>query len=347
MASQPHHASEDAWDNAPYIVYNHTLPEAIPNQHPYTGPVEHNLKTESEGKKAAGPKRRRTIFIIIAIAIIVIGAAVGGAVGGTVGKSHKVSNNNGNGTNTNSGNSSTTTGQNRSQVLTDSKVAATNWTDPAGHDYHAVFWQAASGDLFVSLWFSGTNNWTAINISTSVSVSAMLGTPLAAAARGFPWTGEPYNFGSFGIALFYMSPSNTVEEVYSVNENVTTWEVGNLSTSGAVQTATAGSQLAAWWNLCPSECDGELRVVYENANQEMEMINSQDWLASPTMWVGLIQHGSGLAVTTVTPWGDQEWSGTRTPKVYYIISSRLQEALEGRALTDSLVQGTCPFLLHS
>lgn len=342
MASQPYHSLDQAWDHAPYIVYNQTLPEAIPNQHPYTGPEEY--RTGSEEIKSVTRLNRRTIFIIVAVVLIVIAAVVGGAVGGTVGKSNKAGSNSGNGVNGNPSSNSTAPGQNSSRVLTDSKVAATNWTDAAGNNYHAVFWQAASGDLFVSLWTAQTNNWTTTNISASASVSAVPGTPLAAAARGSPWTDEPYNFGSFGVALFYLSPSNTIEEVYSVNGNITTWEVGNLSTSGAVQTATAGSQLAAWWNLCASGCDGELRVLYENADQALQMISGQDWTASPTTWVSLIQHGSGLTITTLTEWDDERWSAYWAPKVYYAISSTLQESLEESTLTDTLRPGTCHLL---
>lgn len=269
-----------------------------------------------------------------------IAAVTGGAVGGTVGKSNKVSSNSSIGANGNPNHNSSTPALNSSRVLTNSKVAATNWTDAAGNSYHAVFWQAASSDLFVSLWISQLNNWTAINISASVSVSALPGTPLAAAARGYPWTDEPYNLGSFGIALFYLSPSNTVEEVYSVNGNVTTWEVGTLSTSGAVQTATTGSQLAVWWNLCASGCDGELRVVYENANQALQMISSQDWIASPITWVNIIQHGSGLAATEGTVYGGESWNAHWLLKLYYAISGTLQESIEGSPLTDTLVLGT-------
>jgi hypothetical protein len=263
----------------------------------------------------------------------VIAAVVGGAVGGIVGKSNNASSNSNSGANGNPN-------HNSSAPALNSKVAATNWTDAAGNNYHAVFWQAASSDLFVSLWISQPNNWTTINISASVSVSALPGTPLAAAARGYPWTDEPYNLGSFGVALFYLSPSNTVEEVYSVNKNITTWEVGNLSTSGAVQTATTGSQLAVWWDLCASGCDGELRVVYENSHQALQMTSSQDWTASPITWVNLIQHGSGLAVTIGTVWDSESWSAHWLLKVYYAISNTLQESLEGSALTDTLVLGT-------
>jgi len=337
MESQPIRTLDNA-ANAPEVAYNYTLPETVP----YDLPKPTTSKVRSN--------RRRITLILVVPLLLVVGAIVGGTVGGIVGKSHKAGSSNsssngssnGNGTNANTGNSSTATGQNHLQVLTDSKVAATNWTDAAGNDYHAVFWQAASNDLFVSLWTSETNNWTAINISASAPVTAKPGTPLAAAARGFPWSGSQYDFGAFGIALFYLSPSNTIKDVYSTDPNVATWEAGVLS-SATAPTATTGSQLAAWWDLCPFECSGNLYVVYETPSQQMEMIRylvSPAVMEAPVTWVDLIQHGSGLAIATVTPWGDQAWNGCRTPKIYYTISSRLQEAFEGSSPTASLVPGT-------
>jgi hypothetical protein len=332
MATQPRHASDEAWNNAPYIIYNNTLPEALPNQRPHAEYEAHKEATEKTQK----PTRlnRRTIWIIVIVALaIVIGAVVGGVVGGVESKSHKSSSNSGSGSN------STYQSHNSSQVLWDSKIAATNWTDAEGYDYHAAFWQGSSGHLFVSLWTAYTNNWTAINISAHASLSPVLGTPLAASARGYPWIAEPYNLGSFQVVLFYLSPSNTIESVYSGDYNLTSWQTP--SSSGSI-TVTAGSKLAAFWDLCGTGCDGVLRVVYEDQNQALIAANSSDGeLSSTTTWVKLIQHGSGIGLASVEEINNnvKSWTAPRIPKIYYTISSTVQEAVGNGPLSGVLTIG--------
>jgi hypothetical protein len=173
--------------NPPRFIDRESHPEALAGQHPYTGPVE-----ESRAPYTRLIKYKRLIFIVVVI--IVVGAAIGGALGGTLGKRTK---NSATSSSTGSGivgiNSTSTAGW---PVLKTSNLAAANWTDNDGNAFHAVFWQSTSNHLIVSIFNGGINNWTAINISSTASVTALPGTPLAAAVRGLRFG----SFGPFGIA---------------------------------------------------------------------------------------------------------------------------------------------------
>jgi len=71
------------------------------------------------------------------------------------------------------------------------------------------------------------------------------GTPLAAAAVGLPF--------DFSVSLFYLSSSNTLSEVSSVDEKLEVWTVGDASKEASIQPANS-SQLAAVAHFCEYGC---------------------------------------------------------------------------------------------
>jgi hypothetical protein len=162
-----------------------SYPEALAGQHPYTGPVE----------EFRAPHTRLSQYkwlIILVVVIIIIGAVIGGALGGILDTRKRTNNSSASSSSPGPGtigtNSTPTAGW---PVLKTSNLAATNWTDNGGNASHAVFWQSTSNHLIVSTFNGSINNWTATNISLTVSATALPGTPLAAAVRDL-------QFGSFG-----------------------------------------------------------------------------------------------------------------------------------------------------
>jgi hypothetical protein len=217
-----------------------------------------------------------------------------------------------------------------SSVLATSRISAINWTDSTGVEYHGVFWQAKTAELMMSLWDSKHNQWAVTNISSkmadsSITVKAKSGTPLAAAARSYPWTASPYNM-SFGIALFFLSPENTVEEVYSTDIRGAAWQLGDLTRTGRSLQAGSDSQLAVWWSLCDKRCSGDIALFYEDTNQTMRVANQSNWLAEPISMVPNIAKGASLAATGMV---DASKAGGKNNadavRLYYLTSNVLGE----------------------
>lgn len=285
--------------------------------------------------------KRKTFTLLAVISIVVVAAVVGGAVGGTVGKNGEKKsgsstggdsgggNGNGGGGGGGVGGSSTgNTTTNNSPILADSNISAINWTDSNNVQYNAVFWQAKSNELMMSVWDTNTTTWDQVNItskiSSSLNITAMPGTPLAAAARGYPWTASKLQnvAGDFGIALFYLSAQSTILEVYSEDMTGASWQLGDLTTSRSSSIkAASNTQLGAWWSLCTQNCSGDILLVYEDDQQTLQLANSSDWSSTPLL--RNIADGASLTITTFS--GS---SGTRDAvRVYYDSSDKLSELM--------------------
>lgn len=336
--------------NLPQVV-DPSYPEVAPKPEgtapngDYTGYQEHQ---DAQHPVAPAPAerriwglKRRTFFISLAlISLVVIGAVVGGAVGGTVGKKNgetksgsSAGGSSGGGSGSGGGSSSgNTTTANNSPVLTDSRISAINWTDSSNVEYNAVFWQAKTNDLMMSLWDSNSTSWDQVNITdkmgdTSLNITAMPGTPLAAVARGYPWTTSNLKnvAGDFGIALFYLSPGGTVLEVYSENMRGASWQLGDLTTSSSSLKAAAHSQLSAWWSLCEQNCSGTILLIYEDDSQDLNLANSSDW--GSTLVMRNIAQDSSMAITACAPDGGLKGPSQNAVRVYYDSSDKLSELI--------------------
>jgi hypothetical protein len=302
--------------NPPQHVDRESYPEALAGQHPYTGPVEEPRATHTRLSKYKW-------LILLVVVIIVVGAAIGGALGRILGKrTNNSSTSSSSGPGTVGTNSTSTAGW---PVLKTSNLAATNWTDNDGNAFHAVFWQSASNHLIVSTFNGSIGNWTATNISSTASTTALPGTPLAAAVRGLQFG----SFGPFGIALFYITPDNVLAEVYSTDPAARTWQIGGLSQSDVSWQAASGSQLAARWDLCGlSGCSGDLLLAYEDEQQSLRLANSSDWAATPGTLVTSITPSSPLAMTAIDriqPTSLDRWDGASSARLYFEELQTLQQ----------------------
>jgi hypothetical protein len=341
--SQQGYAQQFEGHNLPQVV-EPTYPEVVPKpeeaavtgtkgdfagyqdhqhvQHPVPAPAERRI----------WGLKRKTFFILLAvILLVVIAAAVGGGVGGTVGKNGEKKSDPATGDGSGSGgggSSGNTTSQ--SPVLANSGLNAIHWTDSSNVQYNAVFWQAKTHDLMMSLWDSDNKTWELVNITdkmaaTSIDVTPKPGTPLAAAARGYPWTSSKLKnvAGAFGIALFYLSPQNTILEIYSVDPRGAAWGLGDLTTSSTNSLKTApNSQLGAWWGLCEANCSGTIALLYEDDGNALRVANSTDW---GTFTLGDLSDGASLAITACSGNFGRDGPAGNSVRLYYEDSNKLSE----------------------
>ena len=305
-------------------------------QHPVPAPAERRI----------WGLKRKTFFVVLAVVLlVVIGAAVGGGVGGTVGKNSEKKSDpstgggaggaggGGGGGGDGGGGSSPGNTTNNSPVLGNSSISAINWTDSSNVEFNAVFWQAKTTDLMMSLWDSQGNAWDQVNITdkmgaTSVNVTAKPGTPLAAAARGYPWTVSKLKnvAGDFGIALFYLSPQNTILEVYSTDPRGGSWKLGDLTTSSSNTIKTASnSQLGAWWGLCETNCSGNILLAYEDENQALRIANSSTWNTASVL--RNIADGASLSITACAGNRGLDGPAQNAVRLYYDSSNKLSELM--------------------
>lgn len=193
-----------------------------------------------------------------------------------------------------------------------------------------VFWQHNSSALMFSLWDSANATWEVTNVTenlidTSVRTQPLLGTPLAAAVRGYPWTEKIYYDVPFGIALFYLTPDNIILELYSTDPRGGSWQLGDMTTSDIQWVAGNGLQLAALWQLCDSAlCSGDIALFYEATNQGIQLGNSSDWSAGPLGIISNVEAASGFAVITIT---GSQGSAASSVRLYYDSFGELQEML--------------------
>lgn len=274
--------------------------------------------------------KRKTFFIVLALVLfVVIAAVVGGAVGGIL--SRKSGSSPPSPTSTPSSSPSSSQRPN-APVLSNSSITAINYTvTDGGATYRMVFWQHNSSDLMLSVWDSTNGTWEVTNIAqntadTSISTAALPGTPLAAAVRGYPWTEDQYFNSPFGIALFYLTPSNVIRELYSTDPRGGAWQLGDLTTSNSNWEAGSGSKMGVWWALCASTlCSGDIALFYESTAQALMVGNSSNWSNGAQEIVANIEAGTGIGVTAVAPVFGSQGPAADSPRVYYDSSGVLQE----------------------
>ena len=201
-----------------------------------------------------------------------------------------------------------------------SQLAAINWTDSAGIYYHAVFYQAGSNDLIFSLWDSQFQTWNGSRIqdlipsNSSTDIQALNGTALTAVVCAYPWIDEPWNY-EFGISLFYLDQENNIQELSSRDVRGSYWEIGNLSNSSTAYTTNGAAQIAAWWSLCTSDCDGSIWLFYQDTAARIQLANSSDWTATPYQMVSSgVASGTGLGVAAVE---NESQGPTNGAAIYY------------------------------
>ncbi|KAH9907724.1 hypothetical protein F4778DRAFT_445010 [Xylariomycetidae sp. FL2044] len=244
-------------------------------------------------EKSAAPAticglKRRTFFIALAVGIVVIIAAiVGGVVGGVVGSrsgddsssaSADQAGSSSGGSGSGSNGNSTGTGNDDSvqQILTESKLAAANFTDADGVVHRSLFFQDAYNALISMRWDSGGKTWakdnlTAMMAATTRPLNPQAGTPLACASM----ERDP----KFETHLWFVDPQWMIRSLAAADPvgSPSSWENDTLD-EAQLQT-WPGGQLAATWQRCwnAEDCDGWWIVAYQRPEGAIKTANSSIW----------------------------------------------------------------------
>ncbi|KAI2467233.1 hypothetical protein F4781DRAFT_322472 [Annulohypoxylon bovei var. microspora] len=235
----------------------------------------------------------RIFYIILAGAIlVVIGAIVGGVAGGLASKKSTSS----------SSSSGSTSGQNTTanvNVLTESKLAASNWTDPQGNTHRSVFFQDPSNAIIARQWDSENKTWTTRNVSqfmqssTSGPINPIPGTSLASASCDSKW-GSLYQ-----VLVWFSEVSGSSEVISWVNSNnpINNPDFWVYNSSGLP--TWNGTQLAVAWQRCPKDkCAGSWTLAYQGREGYIRVANASNWgnNTTPIVRTNAVSSGASMAL---------------------------------------------------
>ncbi|KAI0890404.1 uncharacterized protein GGS22DRAFT_183749 [Annulohypoxylon maeteangense] len=237
----------------------------------------------------------RIFYVILAGAIlIVIGAIVGGVAGGLAGK--KNSSNASNSPDSSTPGSGTTANVN---VLGESKLAASNWTDPSGYVHRSVFFQDPTNAIIARQWDSQNKTWTTRNVSqfmqssTSGPINPLPGTSLASASCSSRW-------GSLYQVLVWFSEAGQKNDVISwVNSNNPVNNPNFWVYNNSGLPTWNGTQLAVAWQRCPNDkCVGSWTLAYQGREGFIRVANASNWgnNTTPVVRTNAVSAGASLAL---------------------------------------------------
>ncbi|KAI0545134.1 hypothetical protein F4679DRAFT_486624 [Xylaria curta] len=275
-----------------------TLPEATTSEHGANGTQDGRRSDDATQKSwmnltSGGEQKERKyrfpipIPYVISIAVILIlGAIAGGVAGGIKSSANKPN------PPTNVADTSNI------NILAESKLSATNWTDLNGFTHRFVFFQDTSNALVVRRWDSqnrtwATNNLTDILSSTRTPLNPLRpSTPLASVACHFKNTTN-------SVHLYYVAPNNVVlgVAVYDLLAGPDNWEYDSALGVGAALVTSPGSQLAAIWNRCSADnCAGWWALAYQALpDSAVNVANASNW-KSPIVVQSRVAQNSSLAM---------------------------------------------------
>ncbi|KAI1477654.1 hypothetical protein F4774DRAFT_388154 [Daldinia eschscholtzii] len=214
------------------------------------------------------------IVLVVAI-IVIIGAIAGGVAGGL---SSRNRNSDANSTPTPGPNPEPGKSENVN-VLSSSKLAASNFTDPQGNIHRHVFFQDPYNSIITRQWDSENKTWTTMNISRLLTTSTtgpihpLPGTSLASVSADDRW-GSLYEMHlafveastDSGHTFSWLHASKQIE-----NPNFWTYSPSSLRTWN-------NSQLAAAWQRCPKDdCVGSYIIAYQDPEGSIKTANASNW----------------------------------------------------------------------
>ncbi|KAK6955674.1 hypothetical protein Daesc_003317 [Daldinia eschscholtzii] len=221
---------------------------------------------------------RRTFFIILGVVILIIIALVVGIAAGLSSKNHS-SDSADSAESSGSNNSSPTDQPSNSTdeklILDNSKITASNWTDPNGVIHRTVFFQDAYNSIIARRWDSKnklwkTNNLTELMAATTTPLNPQPGTPLASASKDYKQTFETH--------VWFTDPGNVIRSMASFDalNRPDSWD--NDTLDGARLETWPGGQLAAMWQRCwGADCEGTWVVAYQRPEGAIKTANSSTW----------------------------------------------------------------------
>ncbi|XXG97448.1 hypothetical protein Hte_003749 [Hypoxylon texense] len=255
--------------------------------------------------------KRKTFFIILAVAIVAVIALAGGLAGGLASK-HKggseSADTDSSGTTSNGDpkDPAPTNTTSEKLILDNSKITASNWTDGNGVVHRTVFFQDAYNAIIARRWDSNgkswkTNNLTELMAATTTPLRPQAGTPLASASMDHNPTYETH--------VWFTDPDNIIRSMASFDalNRPDSWD--NDTLDGAILETWPGGQLAAMWQRTwGADGNGTWVVAYQRPEGAIKTANSSTW-ATATVAVerANVAANSSLAIIPQLrgPWLDR------------------------------------------
>lgn len=224
--------------------------------------------------------RKKTFFIILGVALVVLVALIGGLAGGLASKNH-----NGSDSADASGSSGSGSGDPKDPassnstseilILDNSKITASNWTDNNGVIHRTVFFQDKYNSIIARRWDSKGNSWKTNNLTelmsaTTTPLNPQPGTPLACASMDHSPTYETH--------VWFTDPGNIIRSMASFDalNRPDSWD--NDTLDGAVLQTWPGGQLAAMWQRTwGADGNGTWIVAYQRPEGAIKTANSSTW----------------------------------------------------------------------
>ncbi|KAH7127863.1 hypothetical protein B0J13DRAFT_679389 [Dactylonectria estremocensis] len=268
--------------------------------------------------------KRKTFFIVLAIAIVVIiGAVVGGVVGALVGKNDSDSDSDSSSSTTTSSGSSPTPTTVATNVLPKSQLASSNWTDNDGYEHYYLFYQNRQSEIMSSIWDSENKTWEARgvtdNLESSVELNTIRGTSIASTA----WRDSD---NDFNIRLYFLLESNVVGELWtSGSHSGSMWRQDDLGVKTFVKPAK-GSNLATCRPNMGNSSWPPIALLFQNDDQDIVFMAKEgsNWGSAGTF--ATATNSSGLALTSLYQ-KDEDSLDLPLWRPYYDSSDKLQEYL--------------------
>ncbi|KAI0843613.1 hypothetical protein F5Y06DRAFT_255367 [Hypoxylon sp. FL0890] len=280
--------------------------------------TEYGSQYPHQDEKAAPTARicglpKKIFFILLGVGVVVI-ALVAGLAGGLAGKNHdgsKAADQSGSsgsssGTGSGSPKNPASTNSTEKLILDNSKITASNWTDPTGVVHRTVFFQDAYNSIIARRWDSNGKSWTTDNLTelmaaTTTPLNPQPGTPLASASMDH----DP----AYETHVWFTDPGNIIRSMASFDalNRPDSWD--NDTLDGAILQTWPGGQLAAMWQRCwEADCNGTWIVAYQRPEGAIKTANSSTW-ATATVAVESknVAANSSLAVVPQLngPWLDR------------------------------------------
>ncbi|KAL8710413.1 MAG: hypothetical protein Q9220_005014 [cf. Caloplaca sp. 1 TL-2023] len=206
--------------------------------------------------------RRRTFWIIAAVAFVVIAAVIGGAIGGTLSKNNSHSSKPSTG-NAPPDNSPPVLAADK--LLENTALSTVAWNNTQGILQQRVYLQAIDNKIWELSWNASTKHWFASNEAVA---QARSGSPLAAAVA--------YDGPSPQINLYYL---NTDGELILTNTtDYTTWDNNPVMSSNGTNAKPANdSSLTAIWYKSTQcvDCPYNAFIAYQDSvSGKFSLVNS-------------------------------------------------------------------------
>lgn len=237
--------------------------------------------SSSPVQTTGGPKGRKIVLILLACILMCV--LLGGVLGGVVSKKTS-SNASPNSRPTSKSNPSPTmppipvpTGE-TSRVTSDSKLAATNWTDEQNVIHHAVFFQDQSNRIAAFVWDSKGREWSDRNIfgwnPELVSLVPADKASISVATANQP----PF----FQINLYILDEYNQIRELITTDPDLMVWNAPDLNTPANTVVnnlvTNSNSQLAAYyWAPTADQSLDHPVLVYQAFEGTIKYSNNTRW----------------------------------------------------------------------